>query len=104
MEKKLVIGLAPTRRDTRDFELHFAHERKAAVEARIRAIAERLGASVVTVDFLNDEGLMIFPSDAERAAKYFIEQGVDAVIVPHVNFGAEEAVALLGKLVGKPLL
>ena len=47
---------------------------------------------------------MIFPSDAERAAKYFIEQGVDAVIVPHVNFGAEEAVALLGKLVGKPLL
>lgn len=104
MEKKLVIGLAPTRRDTKDFELHFAHERKAAVEKRIRSIAERLGASVVTVDFLNDEGLMIFPSDAEKAAKYFIQQDVDAVIVPHVNFGAEEAVALLGKLVGKPLL
>ncbi len=102
--KGLRIGLAPTRRDTNDFELRFAHERKAAVEKRMREIAGRLGAEIYTVDFLNDEGLMIFPSDAEKAAKYFQEKEVDALIVPHVNFGSEEAVALLGRLVGKPLL
>lgn len=102
--KKLVIGLAPTRRDTRDFELHFAHERKAAVEARIRQIAVRLGAEVVNIDFLNEEGLLIFPAEAERVAEVFRHNQVDCVIVPHVNFGAEEAVALLGKLLGKPLL
>lgn len=103
-KKKLVIGLAPTRRDTRDFELRFAHERKAAVEKRIGEIAQRLGAEVVNVDFLNEEGLMIFPSDAEKVAEVFRQKQVDCVIVPHVNFGAEETVALLGKLVGKPLL
>lgn len=104
MEKKIKIGLAPTRRDTRDFELHFAHERKAEAEEKIREIMDGLGVEVVNVDFLNDEGLLIFPDEAERAAKYFRDQEVDAVIVPHVNFGAEESVAILGKLVGKPLL
>lgn len=92
--KKLVIGLAPTRRDTRDFELHFAHERKAAVEARIRQIAARLGAEVINIDFLNEEGLLIFPAEAERVAEVFRHNQVDCVIVPHVNFGAEEALLL----------
>ena len=101
---KLIIGLAPTRRDTRDFELSYAHQRKAAVEERILKIAQRLGAKVVNIDFINEEGLMIFPSEARRIAEVFREKQVDAVIVPHVNFGAEEAVALLGKLLGKPLL
>lgn len=104
MKQKIKIGLAPTRRDTRDFELHFAHERKAAVEKRIAEITAGLDVEIVNTDFLNEEGLMIFPQEAERAAKYFNEQEVDAMIVPHVNFGAEEAVAILGKLVGKPLL
>lgn len=102
--QKLVLGVAPTRRDTRDFELHYAHERKAAVEQRIRQIVEAYDVEVVNVDFLNDEGLLIFPEEAQRAAAYFQEKKVDAVIVPHVNFGAEETVSMLGKLVGKPLL
>lgn len=102
--KQLVIGLAPTRRDTKDFELEYAHERKRQVEEAVRRIAERFGANVVTADFVNEEGLMIFPSDAKKIAKVFREKEVDALIVPHVNFGAEEATALLGRLMGKPLL
>lgn len=103
-EKRFVLGLAPTRRDTKDFELHFAHERKAAVEERIKKIAARLHVEVVNIDFVNEEGLMIFPSDAERIAEVFQEKQVDAVMVPHVNFGSEEAVAILGKRLDKPLL
>lgn len=101
---KLKVGLAPTRRDTNDFELRFAHERKAAVEEKIRQIAEKFDVEVVTADFVNEEGLMIFPSDARKVAEVFQEKKVDAVMVPHVNFGAEEAVALLGRLLKKPLL
>ena len=105
MEKqKLVLGLAPTRRDTRDFPLHFAHKRKAEVEAMVRDIAATYRVEVVNIDFLNDEGLLIYPEDAPKVAAHFQEYHVDAVMVPHVNFGAEEAVAILGKLVGKPLL
>ena len=67
MEKqKLVLGLAPTRRDTRDFPLHFAHKRKAAVEAMVRDIAATYRVEVVNIDFLNDEGLLIYPEDAPR--------------------------------------
>jgi L-fucose isomerase-like protein len=102
--KQLVIGLAPTRRDTNDFDLRFAHERKASVEKRIREIADKLHVEVVNVDFLNEEGLLIYPEEAERAAEYFKCKNVDAVITPHVNFGAEESVAILGKRLGKPLL
>ena len=67
MEKqKLVLGLAPTRRDTRDFPLHFAHKRKAAVEAMVRDIAATYRVEVVNIDFLNDEGLLIYPRTPPR--------------------------------------
>lgn len=104
-DRTIVLGLAPTRRDTRDFDLCYAHERKAQVDKRVQEIAAKVGnVRVVNIDFLNGEGLMIFPTDAEKVAAEFKKQGVDAVIVPHCNFGSEEAVSLLGKLMQKPLL
>ena len=69
--KQLVIGLAPTRRDTKDFELEYAHERKRQVEEAVRRIAERFGANVVTADFVNEEGLMIFPPTRKRLRRFF---------------------------------
>ena len=100
-----VLGVAPTRRDTKDFELCYAHERKAAVLEAIRKFAREQGdIRVVDIDFLNEEGLMIDPEDTDRVYRHFLEQGVDAVIAPHCNFGAEEPVARLGRLMGKPFL
>lgn len=101
---KLVLGLAPTRRDTKDFPLEYAWERKALVEKKVREICDRLNVEVVNIDFINDEGLMIFPEDAKRVADYFIEKKVDCIIAPHVNFGSEEVVSALGRIMRKPLL
>ncbi len=42
--------------------------------------------------------------DGEAVAEYMIEQKWDALFTPHCNFGTEDAVAKVGKLVGKPLL
>lgn len=102
---KFTLGIAPTRRDTQDFELCYAHERKADIEKRVREVAAKIGnVEIVNIDFINEEGLMIFPEDAKAIAKHFFNNDVDAVFTPHCNFGAEEPVALLGQLVGKPFL
>ncbi len=104
-DKKFVLGLAPTRRDTRDFDLKYAYENKAVIENRVRQILAGMpNVEVVNIDFLSDEGLLVYPGQARRVADYFIEKKVDALFVPHCNFGAEEPVAKLGQLMGKPLL
>jgi L-fucose isomerase-like protein len=104
MAKKFVLGLAPTRRDTRDFDLKYAHDNKAEIGKRIREIVSEMNVEIADIDWLNEEGLLIYPEEAEKVARYFYEKKVDAVIVPHCNFGAEEPVAKLGKLLGKPVL
>ena len=104
-EKKFVLGLAPTRRDTRDFDLKYAYENKAAIQKRVEEIVGGMeNVEVVNIDFLSDEGLLVFPEQAQRVADYFREKKVDAVFAPHCNFGAEEPVAKLGRLMGKPFL
>lgn len=103
--KSFVLGLAPTRRDTNDFDIGFAHENKAKIEKKVMEIASDIGnVEIMNIDFLNDEGLMIFPEDVQKIAKEFKEKSIDAVFVPHCNFGSEEAVALLGRQLGVPLL
>ena len=62
------------------------------------------GIEFVNLDFLNDEGVICKGVDADRAAEYFIKEGVDAVFAPHLNFGTEDAVARIAKKVNKPLL
>ena len=42
--------------------------------------------------------------DVEKICQYFLENNVDALFLPHCNFGTESAVAKLGKLMNKPLL
>ncbi len=58
----------------------------------------------VNLDFLNAEGLLFNDADADRVARKFADEEVDAVFAPHCNFGAEDAVVRLAKKVGKPLL
>ena len=102
---KWILGVAPTRRDTRDFDLKYAWENKRKILEIVKETAseyERI--EVVDLEWLNEEGLLIHPWESQRVAEVFTEKGVDALFLPHCNFGAEEAVALLGKKVGKPLL
>lgn len=97
------IGLAPTRRNLSRknfFDKADAKLEKDIVENMLR----EKKIEFVNLDFLNEEGLIHQGMDAEKAAKSFIEAGVDAVFAPHCNFGTEDAVARLAKMVNKPLL
>jgi L-fucose isomerase-like protein len=104
-KNKIKLGYAPTRRDTKDFDLKYAYERRDAVRKKVEELSACIGnVEIVDIDWLNDEGLLVYPEDADKVAERFISQKVDAVFTPHCNFGAEGAVARLGSLVKSPLL
>jgi L-fucose isomerase-like protein len=102
-KKTLTLGLVHTRRDLAgEFfcSIDAAKKRKAEVETRIKS----LGIGFVNIDFLNDEGIIRNGLDAEKTADYLRTKGVDAIFAPHLNFGCEDAIAKVGKLMNKPLL
>src|SRR5579864_6135453 len=97
-KKKVKLGVAPTRRFV--FSKEDAHKYKALVEEKLRS----WDIDFVTIDGINPEGLLISTDDSRKAADLLKSKNVDALFTPHVNFGTEEAVGRLGKLLGKPLL
>ena len=100
----LKLGFAPTRRvltTPKAFNKDEARRIKDCIEAEIRTYPM---LELVTLDTINDEGLLFDVADAEKAAAFFLREQVDAVFIPHCNFGSEEAVAKLARAVGKPVL
>ncbi len=102
--KKLVLGYAPTRRfDFPDPKL--AYENSLKIRRRIDQLIGRLGdIELVDLSFLNEEGLMYQGQDVPRIVKHFQAAGVDALFIPHANFGCEEAVGKLGAAMRLPTL
>lgn len=98
MKTKLLLGLAPTRRNV--FSKEASLDQKKQIEKKLAG----LNVSFVNIDEINEEGLLYSSQDAQKASKSFIQKRVDAVFVPHVNFGTEAAVAELCKNVNKPVL
>jgi L-fucose isomerase-like protein len=96
--QSLKIGFVPTRRKI------FSREEAGRVKRLVYDKVSSWGVNLVDIDWLNDEGLLYDISQAEHIAKRFTEEEVDAIFCPHVNFGTEDAVAKVGKLVNKPLL
>jgi L-fucose isomerase-like protein len=96
--KKCTIGVAPTRRDA------FRNSRKDEINKRVEELGKKYDVSLVGIEGVAREGLLVFNDEVEKIAKHFTDNKVDAVFVPHANFGQEEAVAKLCRLVGKPVL
>lgn len=102
--KKIVLGYAPTRRDTFPAPGPAIAQRDP-IRKRVEEILERCGnVTLVDIDWLNEEKLLVERADVDRIVKRFRDAGVDALFVPHTNFGQEETVAKLAKALGKPVL
>ena len=102
---KIKLGFAPTRRvlfTPKAFNKEEAFRVKNEIEEKLKTMDDDM--EIVNLDGINSDGLLYDVADAEKAAKRFIEEGVDCVFVPHCNFGSEEAVAKLCRAVGKPVL
>lgn len=92
------LGYAPTRREI--FSREDAQRQRSAILEKIKGY----DVEILDIDWLNDEGLLYDSADAEAVARYFTVNGADAVFAPHCNFGTEDAVARMAKLVDRPLL
>jgi len=92
------LGFVPTRRLA--FEKEEAQKHKNLI--RDKLLSWKI--DLVDIDWLNEDGMLYDIKDVEKVYQYFLEKNIDALFLPHCNFGTESAVAKLGKLMNKPLL
>ena len=82
----------------------FSHEdalvQKREIEERLR----RWGIPFAGIDAAVPDGVIRGTADVEPAIAQLRGQGVDAVFLPHCNFGTEGAAGVIGRDVGVPLL
>lgn len=102
IRKPLVLGVAPTRRDWFSNEAVLAN--RDAVNRAAQQICERYGARFVGIEGLSQDGTMSTLEIADRVIDRFRQQGVNALFVPHCNFGQEETVLRLARAMQVPLL
>lgn len=101
--KKVVIGVAPVRRETwshKPFNLPEAVKYKKMILEYL----EKFDAEIISIDDVTEDGILFDNVGAEAVAKLFLDKGVDGVFIPHCNFGCEEAAAKLCQMVNKPVL
>ena len=100
--QKVVLGIAPTRRDW------FSNPKVLANRDRYNEEALRLcelyGAEAVTIEGLTRDGTMSEIHGTDRIIAHFKEKGVNALFIPHVNFGQEETVLRLARAFRVPTL
>jgi L-fucose isomerase-like protein len=96
--KKIKLGFAPTRRNV------FSREDSIKYKKLIETKLKQWGVDYVNIDWLNKEGLLYDLRDSSKVAARFVKENVDALFVPHCNFGTEDAVAKLARELGKPVL
>jgi len=101
---KIVLGYAPTRRDNFP-DPKDARANKPLIDSRVKEIVRKIGnVELVDIDWLNEEGMLVETEDVAKVEKHFKNAGVDALFMPHANFGQESVVAQLGKAMAKPFL
>ncbi len=98
---KIVLGIAPTRRNM--YKKDFAIENKKAIYAKVKELIDG-EVEIADIEWLNEDGLLNEVEDVEKVEEHFRLAKVDALFMPHCNFGTEEVVAKLGKALNKPVL
>ena len=94
----LKLGFVPTRRLA--FEAGEARKYKKLIRKKLLSWK----VDLIDIDWLNEDGMLYDIKDAEKVSTYFLEKKIDALFLPHCNFGTESAVAKLSNLMNKPVL
>ncbi len=98
MDHKVKVGYAPTRR--RIFSAADAVKYKNIIADKLRS----LQVDFVDIEDINDEGLLRSAEDVDKVVRKFKGAGVNALFIPHCNFGSEHSCAKVAKALGVPVL
>lgn len=100
--RKIKLGIVLTVRDTfppRDM----APENAVRIRVRLENIFEKMPfVECVWAEHLLEDGMVTGIEESGKVADFLREQKVDALFVPHANFGQEEAVGIIANALRVP--
>lgn len=92
------LGLAPIGKFV------FSHEDAMNYKKQIEALLTKMGVDYVNIDDAIPDGMVRDQGHVDAVVASLKHKDVDAVFMPHCNFGTEGAVGMIGKKLGKPVL
>lgn len=98
MDHKVLIGYAPTRR--RIFSAEDAVKYKKLIAGKLNDME----VEFVDIEDINSEGLLRCAEDVEPVINKFKAAKVDALFIPHCNFGSEHSCGKVAKALNVPVL
>ena len=95
---KIKLGYCPTRRDV------FNREEAIKFNKIIRGQMNDFDVEIIDLAGINEEELLYQDCDIPVVVDRFVSNKVDAIFVPHCNFGSENRVAQVAKALNVPVL
>jgi L-fucose isomerase-like protein len=82
----------------------FSHEDALRLKEELQAKLREWEVDFVDLEGVVPDGLVREQAHVEPVVAHFREQQIDALFMPHCNFGTESAVGMIGKKLGVPTL
>jgi L-fucose isomerase-like protein len=82
----------------------FSHEDALKFKILIEEKLHQWGIEYINLDEVLKDGIVRSQEDVEPVVEYFKENDIDAIFMPHCNFGTEGAVGMIGAKLGVPVL
>ena len=82
----------------------FSHEDAMRLKGLIRAKLDEWKVRYVDLEGVLPDGMVRDQKHIEPVVRFFQQQGIDALFIPHCNFGTEGAVGMIAKQCGVPTL
>jgi len=102
-DTSVILGYVPIRRDT--FPVPTSASSRDQIAEAVFPIFEAIDDLVIVgIDDIIEDGMLWSHKDVDKVVDKFRAAKVDAVFFPHCNFGQEEVVAKVAKILDKPVL
>ncbi len=82
----------------------FSHEHAMRQKAALKQKLDEWQVRYVDLEGVVEDGMVRDQNHVDPAAGHFLAHNVDALFLPHCNFGTEGAAAMIGRKVGVPTL
>jgi L-fucose isomerase-like protein len=98
MDKEPLIGLCPMGKFV------FSHEDAMRLKAEVRTKLDAWKVRYVDLEGVLPDGMVRDQKHVEPVVRFFEQQKIDALFLPHCNFGTEGAAGMIAKRCGVPTL
>ena len=82
----------------------FSHEAALEQKEKVEGLLNRMEVSYVGLDEVLPDGMVRDQAHVEPVVRHLREKGVDAIFMPHCNFGTEGACGMIGRKLDVPVL